>query len=178
MNVYVCIYVFIPINVYIRTYVYIDLNVYIFIIYTYICINYVYKNIFRTCLYSEPWICIYSDIYYIYLCIYIYSQPAVLFTLHTLKEGLSFRGVLQCVAVCCSVLQCVAIWWEASNREKSDHCLQCVAVCCNMLQCVAMCCNELQCALLFEVRHHSSVILNNGVALLLNIEQWCCVMIE
>jgi len=28
------------------------------------------------------------------------------------------------------------------------------------------------------VRHHSSVILNNGVALLLNIEQWCCVMIE
>jgi len=50
-----------------------------------------------------------------------------------------------CVAVCCSVLQCVAI-----------GVLQCVAVCCSaihgkcllsfcVLQCVAMCCNVLQC---------------------------------
>ena len=36
-------------------------------------------------------------------------------------------SVLQCVAVCCSVLQCVA-------------------VCCNVLQCVAACCSVLQCA--------------------------------
>jgi len=32
-------------------------------------------------------------------------------------------SVLQCVAVCCSVLQCVAV---------------CVAVCCSVLQCVAV----------------------------------------
>jgi len=38
-------------------------------------------------------------------------------------------SVLQCVAVCCSMLQCV----------------QCVAVCCSMLQCVAVCCSMLQC---------------------------------
>jgi len=38
--------------------------------------------------------------------------------------------VMQCVAVCCSVLQCA---------------LQCVAVCCNVLQCVAVCCSVLQC---------------------------------
>jgi len=34
--------------------------------------------------------------------------------------------VLQCGAVCCSVLQCVAV------------CLQCGAVCCSVLQCVAV----------------------------------------
>jgi len=34
-------------------------------------------------------------------------------------------SVMQCVAVCCSVLQCIAV---------------CVAVCCSMLQRVAVCC--------------------------------------
>ena len=34
------------------------------------------------------------------------------------------RRVLQCAAVCCSVLQCVAV---------------CVAVCCSVLQCVLQC---------------------------------------
>jgi len=38
--------------------------------------------------------------------------------------------------VCCSVLQCVAVWYTA---------LQCVAVCCSVLQCVTLCCNVLQC---------------------------------
>jgi len=37
--------------------------------------------------------------------------------------------VLQCVAVCCSVLCCSV--------------LQCVAVCCSVLQCVAVCCSVL-----------------------------------
>jgi len=40
--------------------------------------------------------------------------------------------VLQCVEVCCSVLQCVAVL------------LQCVAVCCSVLQCVAVCYSVLQ----------------------------------
>ena len=43
------------------------------------------------------------------------------------------HSVLQCVAVCCSVLQCV---------------LQRVAVCCSVLQCVAVCCSVLQCDIL------------------------------
>ena len=42
----------------------------------------------------------------------------------------------QCVAVCCSVLQCVAVCCDM---------LQCVAVCCSVLQCVAVCCSVLQC---------------------------------
>jgi len=60
--------------------------------------------------------------------------------------------VLQCVAACCSVLQCVA---AAYHMNKSHHAgasrcrvfafccsvLQCVAVCCSVLQCVAVCCS-------------------------------------
>jgi len=56
--------------------------------------------------------------------------------------------VLQCVAVCCSVLQCVAAenelqWWPDKMVIKvpgvAARCsaLQCVAVCCSVLQCVA-----------------------------------------
>jgi len=47
--------------------------------------------------------------------------------------------VLQCVAVCCSVLR---------QRYLDTMCcsvLQCVAVCCSVLQCVAVCCSVLQC---------------------------------
>ena len=45
--------------------------------------------------------------------------------------------MLQCAAVCCSVLQCAAVCCSA---------LQCVAVCCSVLQCAAVCCSVLQCA--------------------------------
>jgi len=27
--------------------------------------------------------------------------------------------VLQCVAVCCSVLQCVAVWWDTKGPRRS-----------------------------------------------------------
>jgi len=49
------------------------------------------------------------------------------------------------VAVCCSVLQCVAmccnVTFKVVNEAFEEGCssvLQCVAVCCNVLQCVAM----------------------------------------
>ena len=49
------------------------------------------------------------------------------------------------IAVCCSVLQCVA-----SCRSV----LQCVVVCCSVLQCVAVCCSVLQCvAVCCSVEH-------------------------
>ena len=47
-------------------------------------------------------------------------------------------ALLQCVAVCCSVLQCVV------RRERQLALLQGVAVCCNVLECVAVCCRVLQ----------------------------------
>jgi len=73
-------------------------------------------------------------------------------------------SVLQCVAVCCSALQCVArsrgqecqsfhppsLW---SRTDQNDQCsvVQLVAVCCSVLQCVAVCCSVLQCAVLQHV---------------------------
>jgi len=76
-------------------------------------------------------------------------------------------SVLQCVAVCCRVLQgqCVAlccsvsVYLTSTSRVVCSSVLQCVAVCCSvlyrvgithidtpcyMLQCVAVCCRALQ----------------------------------
>jgi len=49
--------------------------------------------------------------------------------------------------VCCSVLQCVAVYCIVSSPLASMCCsvLQSVAVCCRVLQCVAVCCKVLQC---------------------------------
>jgi len=47
------------------------------------------------------------------------------------------RYVLQCVAVSCSVLQCVTVCTMCV--EGLIH-KMCVAVCCSVLQCVAVCC--------------------------------------
>ena len=62
---------------------------------------------------------------------------------------------LQCVAVCCRVLQCVdrrfsKLWWLGTGvlilmLQCVAVCWQCVAVCCSVLQCVAVCCSVLQC---------------------------------
>ena len=67
--------------------------------------------------------------------------------------------MLQCVAVCCSVsqcVQCVVTTFVATDSADVVTTLQvcvalccsallCVAVCCNVLQCVALCCSVLQC---------------------------------
>jgi len=45
-------------------------------------------------------------------------------------------SVLQCVAVCCSVLQCVAVFCSRAREEASNLImsgLQCVVVCCSVL---------------------------------------------
>ena len=43
---------------------------------------------------------------------------------------------LQWVAVCCSVLQFVAVWdTSVISRNSAFNVLQCVAVCCSLLQC-------------------------------------------
>jgi len=52
---------------------------------------------------------------------------------------------LQCVAVSCSVLQCVVLGFQLNEWNESCRVLQRVAVCCSELQCVAVCCSVLQC---------------------------------
>jgi len=55
------------------------------------------------------------------------------------------------VAVCCIVLQCVAVRcrvlqsFQSLSSQIVLALLQCVAVCCRVLQCVAVCCRVLQC---------------------------------
>jgi len=52
------------------------------------------------------------------------------------------RDDLQCVAVCCNVLQYIV--------AVSCRVLWCVAGCCRMLQGVAGCCRVLQCVLIIK----------------------------
>jgi len=78
---------------------------------------------------------------------------------HTIQSGAAtlFYSVLQCVAVCCSVLQriaaallCIRIYLTICSLSSlliytvCCSVLQCVAVCCDVLQCVAVCCSVLQ----------------------------------
>jgi len=66
--------------------------------------------------------------------------------------------VLQCVAVCCSVLQCVHIRLDDVRRQtKTVRKVLCVALRCSMLQCVAVCCSAV-----FSVVQCVAV--------------WCCVL--
>jgi len=74
------------------------------------------------------------------------SRQAVFGTIYCLKHApwQFYYEVLQCVAVCCSVLQRVAVcrsvpWCVAVCCSV----LQCVAVYCSVSQCVAECCSEL-----------------------------------
>jgi len=63
------------------------------------------------------------------------------------------KSVLQCDAVHCSVLQCVAVLFAVRSSvlhtliHGHTSNLHCVAVCCSALQCVAVCCSLLQCFL-------------------------------
>ena len=49
--------------------------------------------------------------------------------------------MLQCVAVCGSLVQLVAVSDEEAFSKGDTY----VAVCCSVLQCVAGCCSALQC---------------------------------
>ena len=70
--------------------------------------------------------------------------------LHRLLSGVCVAAccsvlLLQYVAVCCSVLQCVAVCF--SVLQYAAMCcsvLQCAAVCCGVLQYAAVCCSVLQ----------------------------------
>jgi len=47
--------------------------------------------------------------------------------------------LLQCGALCCSVVHCVAVWYSV---------LQCGALCCSVVHCGAVWCTVLQCGAL------------------------------
>jgi len=77
-------------------------------------------------------------------------------------DGHGVSSMLQCVAMCCSVLKthvmryiaCALVTFDGRGVSGvfnmccvAECCsvLQCVAVCCSVMQCVAVCCSALQC---------------------------------
>jgi len=52
-------------------------------------------------------------------------------------------SLLQCNAVCRSVLQCITIYTQSAEATQTQIQIQvqCVAVCCSVLQCVSVCCS-------------------------------------
>jgi len=65
-------------------------------------------------------------------------------------------SVLHCVAVCCSVLRIVC--WFMWDVSLVSHGLQCVAVCCSVLQCVKVCCSVMQSVVACVVEFCCSVL--------------------
>jgi len=92
------------------------------------------------------------------MCVIVYCRVlpcAAMFccVLQPASDPLSFpfsEHVLQCVAVCCSVMQLTPLRSCASLFPRSCV-LQCVAVCCSVLQCVdvAVCCSVLMCVAVY-----------------------------
>jgi len=61
-------------------------------------------------------------------------------------EAVCFCSVVRCVAMCCSVLECVERYVPVYGLSKVCGCvLECVAVCCSGLECVAVCCSVMWC---------------------------------
>ena len=79
--------------------------------------------------------------------------------------------MLQCVAVCCSMVQRAAVCCSV---------LQCVAVFCSVLQCVAVCCNVLQCVAVLQLTCVRACVSCTGIHVLQCVAQcvavWCSVL--
>jgi len=93
--------------------------------------------------------------------------------------------VLQCVAVCCRVLQCVAPpAVSRANRARVTPLgvgvLQCIAVCCSVLQCVAVCCST--CCVMSQPRESCTVgrrcvaVYYSVLSVLQRVAVCCCVL--
>jgi len=62
--------------------------------------------------------------------------------LYLLRSLVGTRSIVfQCVAVCCSVLQCIAMCCSTCSGVKSTK----DRMCCSMLQYIVVCCSVLQC---------------------------------
>jgi len=98
------------------------------------------------CLYAH--IDIYIWWYTFVYCIYIHEYYLVMCTYKYRSKG---SGHLY-KSVCCSVLQCVAVWcsvavWRSALQSVAECCrgFKSVAVCSSVWQCVAVCCSVVHC---------------------------------
>jgi len=113
----------------------------------------------------------------------------------------TYQSVLQCVTVCCSVLQYVAAHWTEDLPKCIALCCsvsQCVAVhrivlqrvavcrsafalCCSVLQCFAVCCNVLQCDAYLSARSSSAGDCSHCIAVCCSVLQCvavCCSVLQ
>jgi len=83
----------------------------------------------------------------------------------------------KCVAVCCSVLQCVPVQTQCVPVCCNErHLRQCVVVCCSVLQCAVECCIAFHCVV---VRAISNNVLQQRVAVCCSASQMsCCVAVH
>jgi len=110
--------------------------------------------------------------------VYIHVQCSVTHC-NTLQQ-LLYESVVQesaperlCVAVCCSMLQYVAVSAHKGECTRETMCcsvLPCVAVCCSVLQCVAVCCSEC-----VKRRVHAKDYMLQCVAVCCSMKQQICV---
>jgi len=82
------------------------------------------------------------------------------------NHGMAGVIVLQCVAVCCSVLQCRASrsFYKTLSLRACYNMLQGVAGCCRVLQVVAGCCRVLQCGTFLSLHNSLAMYVLQGVA--------------
>jgi len=127
---------------------YISTHFFNFAVIIYVCDMYVRVGIYTL----EHIICVYTI-----LCALAYIYTVM--HCNTLQyTAFALQCPCICVAVCCSVLQCITVSCNVLKRVEKIWCpkfasslhlccsvLQCVAVCCSVLQCAAMCCSVLQC---------------------------------
>ena len=83
--------------------------------------------------------------------------------------------MLQCVAVCCSMFQYVAVRTGDKVRDLDMHftihrwfvaVATCVAACCSVLQCSAVCCSVSQCVLQYRVVSVLQLLTNSSACAL------------
>jgi len=89
----------------------------------------------------------------------------------------------KCVAVCCSVLQRVAVCcsaWQCQTPDASHSCLQTQqsAVSCSVLQCVAVCCSVLQCMAVSDARRLTLLPANTAISSELQCVAVCCSVMQ
>jgi len=84
---------------------------------------------------------------YIYMMIYrciLYVYTRIYLCTHTSIDRRGFGHLYK--SVCCSVLQCVAVW-RSALQSVAEYCrvFKSVAVCSSVWQCVAVCCSVVHC---------------------------------
>ena len=103
-------------------------------------------------------------------CCTIQTNPCI----HT-HTCMCCSSMLQCLALCCSVFQCVAVSLrKPSPTHPYRKVLQCIALGCTVLPCVALCCSVLQC--LFK-----KILTHNHTGVCCNVLQCvavCCIVLQ